>query len=108
MSLLKSNEKKASTSPVGATAAVASLNQPPTSLKRFLYADENGNSVALADAVAIPQVIKDEFPVNVATKTTIEEKSEAGINPPVPTTYLLTFFLENIKTFRREYLKQIE
>ena len=108
MPLLKSNEKKVSTSTVGATAVVASLNQPPTSLKRFLYADENGNSVALADAAAIPQAMKDEFPANVASKTTIEEKAEAGTNPPVPLIYLLTFFLENLKSFRDEYLEEIE
>ena len=53
----------------------------------------------------IPQALKNEFAAIVAEKTAIEEQAEAGTNPPTPTNILLTFFLENIKTFRNTLMK---
>jgi hypothetical protein len=103
--LLKSNDLAKSTATVGATAPVATTNQPPTALKRFQFVGADGSSVPINESVTIPQALKNEFAAIVAEKTAIEEQAEAGTNPPTPTNILLTFFLENIKTFRNTLMK---
>ena len=107
MGLHKSNSLSGSTATVGNSSLTASAIQVPNELTRFQQVGPDGTSVPLEDATRIPQSLKNEFANNVAAKTAMEEAATAGKNPPIPDNLILTFFIENIKTFSNQFLQRI-
>jgi len=110
--LLKSNRLKKSSVTAGISAAVVAQTLPPNRLKRYHYPNFYGRSTTIADALQIPQGLKDEFAALVSFKAGYENESMEGLTLPCADIYifqyLLTFLGLNIEDFEDVPLKAFD